>query len=340
MARLAWVPQPARIVARRFRRRLFGGAQVGTPRSSSPNGAVPRWGPARPHSHLLALLRDGEATYREWLERFRQHIPALRIIPASEDVPASEPTFLNPFFGILDAMTLYGFVAELRPLTIIEIGSGHSTRFAARSIRDHKLQTRLLCIDPEPRADIAGIADLRREPLERVDLKCFERLGANDIIFIDGSHRCAMNSDVTVFFLEILPRLPAGTVVHFHDIWWPFDYPRGWADLDYNEQYVVGVLLLAGAPLEILLPSMYVAQTPHLFRIVAPLWDDPRLASCNRAGGSFWFRWLGRSATSGTEYQPFDAQREGPKITRQLEHIEQETWSTDDRDLTDRLKKI
>ena len=54
---------------------------------------------------------------------------------------------------------------ETKPARIVEVGSGHSTRFMARAVRDGGLATAITAIDPAPRADIEGTgATLIRRP--------------------------------------------------------------------------------------------------------------------------------------------------------------------------------
>src|SRR5690606_30946570 len=84
-----------------------------------------------------------------------------------------------------------------------------------------------------------------REPLEDVGLEIFDALGAGDILYIDNSHRAFMNSDVTVVFLDILPRLKPGVLVQIHDVTLPYDYPEVWIDRHYSEQYLLAAWLLA-----------------------------------------------------------------------------------------------
>ncbi len=79
-----------------------------------------------------------------------------------------------------------------------------------------------------------------------MDLALFRELQAGDVLFIDSSHRCFMNSDVTVLFLEVLPNLPPGVLVQVHDIFIPYDYPREWVERYYAEQYLLSCYLLLG----------------------------------------------------------------------------------------------
>jgi hypothetical protein len=94
-----------------------------------------------------------------------------------------------------------------------------------------------------------------------------------DFLFVDSSHRTFSNSDVTVIFMDVLPRLRAGVIVHFHDIFWPYDYLTEWADRYYTEQYLLGTYLLtAGASkVKFLLPNAFVVHDRELARICSPL---------------------------------------------------------------------
>src|ERR1035438_7582905 len=146
-------------------------------------------------------------------------------IPVCQPKTSDEPCWVNKWLSGLDTFALYGFVATCNPAVYIEVGSGFSTKVVRRAIRDMGLATRLVSIAPSPRAEIDRLCDeVIRQPLEACDLSLFDRLGSGDIFFMDGSHRSFMNSDVTVFFLEILPRLQPGVLVHIHDIFLPLDY--------------------------------------------------------------------------------------------------------------------
>src|SRR5262245_52540208 len=108
----------------------------------------------------------------------------------------------------------------------LSIGSGHSTKFARRAVVDYGLPTQITSIDPHPRAEIDALCHRTiRKPLEETDLNVFDELEPGDVVFFDGSHQYFMNSDVTVFFLDVPPRLKPGTLVQVHDNTLPYDYP-------------------------------------------------------------------------------------------------------------------
>lgn len=166
---------------------------------------------------------------------------------ASESAPPPAPRFTQSWFPTLDAVAAYTLVREYRPRRIVEIGSGHSTRFLARAVADGRLDTAVTTIDPAPRAALTGLP-IRFVPqvVQGSDPKLFAELQAGDVLFIDSSHILMPGTDVDWLFNRILPRLPAGMLVHIHDIFLPDDYPADWSWRGYNEQQAVGPMLLGG----------------------------------------------------------------------------------------------
>jgi predicted O-methyltransferase YrrM len=160
--------------------------------------------------------------------------------------PPPEPRLDQDWFPRLDAALAYALVRSRRPRRIVEIGSGHSTRFMARAILDGRLDTALLCIDPAPRARLPARAEHRPALLQEVGLAPFLALEADDILFVDSSHVAMPGTDVDLVFTEILPRLRTGVLVHFHDCFLPDPYPAAWAWRGYNEQLLIAAWLAAG----------------------------------------------------------------------------------------------
>lgn len=159
------------------------------------------------------------------------------------DAPPA-PRWDQDWFPRLDAAAAYALVRKEPPRRIVEVGSGHSTRFLARAVADGNLATRLIAIDPQPRARIAGLdVEFLQQPVQQVDEKHFRNLVAGDILFIDSSHQVKPGSDVDLLFNKIIPHLPSGTRVHIHDIFLPDGYPERWAWRRYNEQDFIKDLL-------------------------------------------------------------------------------------------------
>jgi hypothetical protein len=257
---------------------------------------LPRYGYGKSvHPELTRILAGREARYAELLEGFLRFAGNLARIPLHAEPSSAEPCWIHEWMDGLDTFGLYGFVAAHDPALLLEVGSGYSTRIARRAILDCRLRTRVISIDPQPRAEIDGLCDeIIRRPLEDCDLSIVDRLGPGDIFFMDGSHRCFMNSDVTIFFLEILPRLRPGVRVHLHDIFLPLDYPPWWLlrftpHRYWSEQYLLAASLLAGhGNYDVILPNHYVSITPHLAGALDGFWSKPQLAGIPRGGTSFW----------------------------------------------------
>jgi hypothetical protein len=168
------------------------------------------------------------------------------------------PRWNQDWFPRLDAAMAYALVRQHRPACIVEVGSGHSTRFLARAVRDGGLATRIVAIDPAPRAALRG---LPVEWLATAAPSCgpapFQALAAGDILFIDSSHILMPGTDVDFLLNDVLPLLPVGALVHFHDVFLPDDYPPSWSWRGYNEQCAVAALLAGGW--QALFASRYVA---------------------------------------------------------------------------------
>ena len=119
------------------------------------------------------------------------------------------PRWDQDWFPRLDAAAAYAMVRSLRPRRIVEVGSGHSTRFLARAVADGGLDTRITAIDPQPRASIEKLpVEWLRTPVQRV--AAFPPLGEDDILFIDSSHQLKPGSDVEFLLKAVLPMLPPG----------------------------------------------------------------------------------------------------------------------------------
>ena len=255
------------------------------------SGNKSRWGYGQPpHARLSQLLGQHDEEYREVLSRFEAYSDQFLDIPV-EQVSSREPHWRNGFLFGLDGVSLYGFTRERAPQRYVEIGSGNSTLFVDRARRDGDMPTKIISIDPYPRREIDEICDgAIREPLENADLRIFSDLRAGDIVFFDGTHRVFMNSDVTVFFLDVLPELPPGILIGIHDIHLPYDYRPEHADRYCSEQYLLAAYLL-GEPswMRPVLPCWYVSHHLELGGRVSALtpWGDlPE----NPHGVIFWLQ--------------------------------------------------
>jgi len=170
-----------------------------------------------------------------------------------------QPRWAQDWFPRLDAAAAYALVRAHKPARIVEVGSGHSTRFMARAVADEGCATKITAIDPQPRATIESLdVEFMRATLDAAGDAPLKALQSGDILFIDSSHILMPGSDVDDLFNRILPTLPAGVLVHIHDMFLPDDYPASWAWRGYNEQSAV-MALITGGGYEIVFSSHYAA---------------------------------------------------------------------------------
>ncbi len=255
-----------------------------------PVNQIPRYGYFKPKIlGIDNLFKLHEHSFRDLIETFKPYKDKLFAITLKR-LGDQQPFWDNPWFTSLDAAVLYAMVAKYRPEQYIEIGSGNSTKFARRSVVDNGLRTTITSIDPHPRAEIDVLSDhVMRKALEDHDLEVFKSVKKGDFVFFDGSHRCFMNSDVTVFFMEIMPMLPAGTIIHIHDIHLPYDYPPERIKSWESEQYLLGAQLLTNqSTYTILCPNNYICNQPELCEFVNQTLPISKLLNKKLAGSSLW----------------------------------------------------
>ena len=209
-----------------------------------PYRDIDRLRPPVRYDALEPLFAAAAPQLRRRLSAIVRHLGALRGLRGGTP-PA--PRLEQDWFPRLDAAAAYATVREEKPARVVEIGSGHSTRFLARAIADGGLPTRLTAIDPAPRAALDGLAiDWIRSSVQAAGAAPFAGLAPGDILFVDSSHVLVPGSDVDFVINDVLPRLPPGALVHFHDIFLPDGYPAAWAWRGYNEQNAVALLLISG----------------------------------------------------------------------------------------------
>ncbi|QBQ54504.1 class I SAM-dependent methyltransferase [Nitrosococcus wardiae] len=257
-----------------------------------PINPMPRYGHGNPpHKLLYELLKNNSLKYEETINKFALYREYLCSISMEQPINSFEPFWRNGWIGGIEAAALYCFPCLLDSKLYIEIGSGNSTKFVRKAIQQNNLKTKIVSVDPHPRAEIDSLCDeVLRKPLEDIDITLFNYLNSGDILMIDGSHRCFQNSDVTVFFLEILPILKPGVLVYIDDIYLPYDYPLKWRCRYYSEQYLLGTLLLADSGrYEVILPCKFISNDEYLSSHVDSFWDKIGLPKGIGCGNGFWF---------------------------------------------------
>lgn len=261
-----------------------------------PVDVEPRYGHGKPaHSLLYTIINSKRDDYKTLLNSFLAFLPEISKINAvSNESDENKPAWNNGFLPGLDIIALYSCISYFQPSKYIEVGSGNSTKVARKAILDHDLNTEITSIDPHPRANIDHLSDIvMRIPFESLEDYSFitHNLQENDILFIDNSHRSFPNSDVTIFFLEILPKLKSGVIVHIHDIYLPYDYPQFMCDRFYNEQYLLAAYLLANSEkYSTLLPNYFISEDKELSKLLTPFWNHPEIPEVEHHGGSFWLK--------------------------------------------------
>lgn len=211
---------------------------------SGPGFFLPcRWAerirPPAAYPELEPLLARHETAFLATLATAERHARTL----AAMRGPAPAPRLDQDWFPRLDAAIAYALVRDRRPRLVLEIGSGHSTRFLARALSDHG-GGRLVAVDPEPRAPLPAGVEHRPHLLGEGEVALADALGPGDVLFVDSSHLAVPGSDVDLLICRILPRLASGVLLHLHDVFLPDAYPESWAWRGYNEQTVVAALLL------------------------------------------------------------------------------------------------
>lgn len=202
--------------------------------------------------------------------------------------------FENPAYSYSDGILLHCMIRHLKPQRIIEVGSGFSS---CMTLDTNELyfggSIETLFIEPYPELLMSLIKDTDKGKIEviptrlqDIDLELFDGLRANDILFIDSTHVSKINSDVNRIMFDILPRLSPGVHVHFHDIFFPFEYPREWAyeGRAWNEAYLLRAFLQYNNSFSIVLMNTFME------RFCEALFEEKMPLCLKNPGGSIWIR--------------------------------------------------
>ncbi|NEQ44789.1 MAG: class I SAM-dependent methyltransferase [Leptolyngbya sp. SIOISBB] len=231
----------------------------------------------------------------EQLKLLHQFIPFYREIPfQATSKEGLRYYFENPSYSYSDAIFLYCMIRHTNPKTIIEVGSGFSSCVSLDTRDQYLDQTvQTIFIEPYPqlleslvRPEDHQTMTLIPSPLQDVNLEVFEQLKPNDILFIDSTHVSKIGSDVNYLFFEILPRLSSGVYIHFHDIFFPFEYPKTWLyeGRAWNEAYLLRGFLQYNDAFDIVLMNTFMEY------FHASFFAENMPLCLKNPGGSIWLR--------------------------------------------------
>ena len=198
----------------------------------------------------------------------------------------------NGTYSYTDAIVLYSIIRHFEPKQIIEIGSGYSSAVMLDTRERFAPEIDLTFIEPYPqllyslfKKDDKKNCTVFDAGVQSVSIEEFKKLQANDILFIDSSHVSKTGSDVNYEIFEILPNLASGVIIHVHDMFFPFEYPKKWVyeGRNWNEIYLIRAFLSYNQDFEILLFSHYMHEKhKSAFEKMPLTYKNP--------GGNLWLR--------------------------------------------------
>ncbi|CAG9932798.1 class I SAM-dependent methyltransferase [Candidatus Nitrotoga arctica] len=226
------------------------------------------------------------------LEGFLQYYKELPF--RSQKTQGMRYYFDNPAYSYSDAIFLYCMIRHLNPKKIIEIGSGFSSGVTLDTnelLFNNSIETTFIEPFPELLMSIMKEKDKNKarvisKRLQDVPLSEFEALGANDILFIDSTHVSKINSDVNSIFFDILPSLAPGVHIHFHDIFFPFEYPKEWVyeGRAWNEMYMLRTFLQYNTAFRVVFMNTFMEY------FYEPFFREKMPLCLKNTGASIWIR--------------------------------------------------
>jgi predicted O-methyltransferase YrrM len=244
------------------------------------------FGPPPPSLPGIDLRGEQQIALIKELARFYDELP----FPRTQS-PDSRYWFENWAYSYADAIFLYSMLRHLKPRRVIEVGSGFSSAAMLDTAERWLPETSFTFIDPDTSTLDALLRPGDRErvkiiraKLQDVPLTTFDTLEANDILFIDSTHVSKTGSDVNRILFDIVPRLAPGVHVHFHDVFYPFEYPKEWVyeGRAWNEDYILRAFLEFNDAFDIVLFGTWLGRFHReLLAELMPL-------TLENPGGSLW----------------------------------------------------
>jgi len=243
---------------------------------------------------VLPGIDLGEASQLRLLEEFKIYYAELPF--TANKTPGLRYFFENSSYSYSDAITLHCMIRHAQPKRIVEIGSGHSS---CVTLDTNELffsgEIKTTFIEPYPELFLSLIKPSDKESiqllpskLQDVDPAVFQSLEANDILFVDSTHVSRINSDVNRILFEILPALKSGVYVHFHDVFYPFEYPKEWVyeGRAWNEAYALRAFLQFNSAFRIVFFNTYLEHFHRAF------FEEHMPLCLKNSGGSIWIQRL------------------------------------------------
>jgi hypothetical protein len=229
-----------------------------------------------------AQLELLEGELRDYVAEFPEHGP-----------PGYD--FENGGYESIESELLYAIIRRFKPRRVLEVGTGFSTLITSAAGKVNAAEgspLHFISVDPDPTGNTSKVLDpsveMEQRPVRIQDVppEDFEALESGDIFFIDGTHQVRLDSDVNFVVLEVLPRLKPGVIVHAHDIYLPYEYPRYFVERFYwTEQYLLHAFLACNPSFEVMLASHFLTRAhPGRVASIFPSFDRHRLPS------AFWLR--------------------------------------------------
>lgn len=250
----------------------------------------------------VELNEEGQITLLNQLSTYYSELPF-----SEEPSDTNRYYYNNVYYSYSDAIFLYAMLRHLAPARLIEIGSGFSSAVTLDT-NEKFLEGKMQCTFIDP--DVSRINDLLsttdkqscrilQNRIQDVPLSIFAELEAGDILFVDSSHVSKTGSDLNYILFEIVPNLPIGVYIHFHDIFFPFEYPEKWvsAGVAWNEAYLLRSFLQYNQSFKVELFTSYLVKCHRAqLEALCPLTlnSEPDFPTLQDApGGSIWLRRIG-----------------------------------------------
>lgn len=269
------------------------------PAVSQLQRSVGRWN--RP-SALAGIERDVEQMKGELLILLSRYLGEFSAFPPYEQL---QKEGFGPGYTSLDALTLYMMIRHFKPKRYIEVGSGLSTYYcslAGKKNASEGFPLDIICIEPYPCQKlytVAGIKVISKE-VQDVEISLFQQLRENDVLFIDSTHIVRIDGDVPFLYLEVLPLLNVGVVIHIHDVPFPYNFPyppelfifgNTWP-MFWNEAMILQAFLCFNDKFKVEMSTPLIRYTDEAFLKA----NIPIYQSINQNPNTFSSIWLKRVA--------------------------------------------